>query len=482
MKARAKEPPHVPREVVDEQGHLYRLKPELGRGGQGVVWRTGSRRRLVKLLNDKNHRFVLGENARLSLLRRLQNVRMHQLGDLPVARPLAMLDDPYTGYVMELLSGMVPLGDLFPMASDDPLEVCRRGGGLRRQLRLLSKAASVMARLHGRGLVYVDASPGNIFVSSAVEEDHVCLIDTDNVRFTGIKAAPCYTPGYGAPELISRLLPASSKTDAFSFAVIAFELLTQRHPYRGELAKWDAEGGGTEMFNNGQLPWIDDEDDTRNATSEAIPREIVLSPRTRELFQLALGAGRTDPSRRPGMAMWARTLLRAADFTIVCPECGLSYYVPVSVCPWCGAGRKPGMLYIEARRCQRVLDHIPWDGDPADGDIQADKTVAGTVVWRKVLTENVDTAIEKHVLTTTLRHEADPACLRVEYESSGLRLAPADHGDFYIAMSGQGQWEPLRSGRTIDLEDLAHPVLLECRSGVRDRRVLLLRHLPWVGP
>ena len=46
----------------------------------------------------------------------------------------------------------------------------------------------------------------------------------------GLGHGHLHTPGYGAPEVVRWESGVNSLTDAWSLAVIAFQLLTHRHP------------------------------------------------------------------------------------------------------------------------------------------------------------------------------------------------------------------------------------------------------------
>src|SRR5690606_11242499 len=128
-------------------------------------------------------------------------------------------------------------------------------------------------------------SPHNVFVSEAVSEAVVRLIDADNLRFNSTPAASTlHTPGYGAPELVRGTGSINTLTDAHGFAVMAFEGLTLAHPLLGDAIRaGDPDGEFSALA--GELPWIDHSSDDRNRSSVGLMREAVLSPRLRELCE-----------------------------------------------------------------------------------------------------------------------------------------------------------------------------------------------------
>ena len=324
-----------PGQVVDMNGRRYRLVRQLGRGGQGAVFEVEGGRLAAKLVFDDS------PSRRDRLRNQLIHVKRLTLGDLEIAQPLAMLREPYLGYIMELLTGMVPLKVLahMPRGEKSLVPWYIAGGGLRRRLRLLARAADLLAQLHGKGLVYADPSPHNLFVSAGVTGNEVRLIDADNLSYQSSTGGPgIYTPGYGAPELMTGWRGVDTLTDAHAFGVIAFQTLAQVHPLLGD-AVTQGEPDQEEKALRGELPWIDHPEDERNRSSVGLPRDFVLSNRLRELCQLAFGKGLRDRTARPGLSLWAERLHAAADATLSCPGCTSTYYVNSPDCPWCGVAK-----------------------------------------------------------------------------------------------------------------------------------------------
>lgn len=323
-----------PTTVRDTSGSTYELGAVLGRGGQGAVLQVRGRPLAVKLS------FAGTPTARSRVQESIARVKRLPLDGLHVARPLRALDAPHVGYVMELMTGMEPLSRLCQVPADRAVDLVPwylDTGSLRRRLRLLAGASEVLASLHARGLSYGDASPANIYVSSDRSAVEAWLIDCDNVS-SGVGRRSVYTPGYAAPELF-RSRGTDSLTDAWSMATIAFETLCVLHPFVGDRVH-DGEPSEEERAFRGELPWVDAPGE-ENAASRGIPRSMVLTPDLRGLAAACFGASRQDRQQRPGVATWAEKLHRAADQTLICPECGSSYYLVEKSCPWCDRPR-PG--------------------------------------------------------------------------------------------------------------------------------------------
>lgn len=432
--------------VTSINGNRYRLGRELGRGGQGAVFAVEGDRMAVKLLRNQSSK------ARESLRDQLAMVGRLPLEGLAIARPIEQLRSPHVGYVMELFTGMTPIQSLLrpPKGTKSIVEWYFQGGGLRRRLRLLARTAEVLSELHGRGLVYVDPSPNNVFVSEQSNACEVRLIDTDNLHPATAVGQPLCTPGYGAPEIVPETGVPSSLSDSHAFAVIAFEALVLAHPLLGDLVN-EGEPEMEEQAFAGCLPWIDAADDDSNRSSDGIPRDIVLSRRLQADFSRTFGPGLSAPHKRPGLAQWAEHLHQAADRTVTCPECSGSYFYNRNVCPWCDASR-PGFV---------IAAVLLWDPQRlrgnGGGELNAEPGIvrepSGMERFVDALVVSANQSVE---LTERLTHGTSGSTpkLRVEFTGGRLTIEPLD-GEQWRLTSFDGRQEHLMKG----------PVALTIKAG-----------------
>ncbi len=374
-----------PEFVLDIQNRQYRLIKLLGKGGQGEVWNTNDPEIVVKICTDQSGNYQMGEKGRKAYGLKLDKVRTLDLPEsIHVAMPLAPLQPPYRGFSMRLMTDMQELMAIMVHVTPDTY---RDSGGLRRRLVLLRELARVLEQLHSRGIVYCDLSPRNVFISSDSENNEVWLIDPDNMTFENELAAPVRTPRYSAPEINRFRQPNTTWSDAYSFALLAFELLTTCKPFEGRILleglptdqngallaqdddddddawgdEWQDETSekigpdGVDMSGKdnydkadaGLFPWVDDPDNDCNRTTKGLPRPVLLTTRLRELFQRTFSEeGRTVPASRPSMRQWYDALDEVVGVTVRCPACGQTYRWAKVVeekrtCPWCGADRPP---------------------------------------------------------------------------------------------------------------------------------------------
>lgn len=451
-----------PASVTDEEGNLHYLLPGLlGEGGQGVVLRTKNPDIAVKLVGRSG--VVDDAQRHAELRRRLENVRVLPLGELHLAVPLSMLKDR-VGYTMRLLQGMVPIQSLIAgQGSADPAADYAAGGGLRRRLALLAKLAALLARLHAAPLIYRDISPNNVFVSASPEATELWLIDVDNLDY--ISNAPgIFTPGFGAPELVTGHGGPTTLSDAYSFALLAYQVLAQTHPFMGarvEEGGWDSDEDYESMAHQGKLAWVEDEEDASNRAVHGLPGDLVMTTDLRELFQRCFGPGRVDRAQRPSMAQWSETLQRVAAYTVCCGACGSTFYVSARTCPFCVAAPAPEFIHMQVHRWEPEIDDDP-----------ASSALSSRPVWHQML--DGESAIQRHVVEPVLAEAVDPVVLRVRVLAGGVAIEPVDGYEVYV-MQNQ-QLVRLERAKTFPLPRPGQELYLHFGPREQSHRMAVLRH------
>lgn len=372
---------------IDELTNVHIKGKELGKGGQGVVFRTSDPDIAIKMATDAQGEPLSDPSEVKKYSDRFKNVQLLPFPpQIRIAMP-AVLIKGYAGYVMRLLTEMEPFGSFFPPKGssyekpewlsgiDDDNSAQKfihyyETGGLRRRLLALYKGAETLARMHASGLVYGDISHNNIFVSEGVDEMSVWLIDADNIRFeVASGGSTVYTPKYGAPELVQGKGQGSAASDCYGFAIVAFYILSLVHPFEGKKVDgtddtddWEATddwGDGDEAeadADAGKLPWIDDQQDSSNSSDSGLPRNLILTSKLKALFEATFEQGRVSPELRPVIFHWAEALAQAGDTTVECPSCRMSYYYDTKlpktgkyICPYC-QGDRPQVMIVESYR------------------------------------------------------------------------------------------------------------------------------------
>ena len=212
-----------------EQIGRYRIIGELGRGAMGVVYHATDPAigrsvaiKTIRILdiNDTERRDKLRE--RLFREARSAGVLSHPnivtIYDMDETEGLAYIAMAYVnGPTLEKI-----------LESDAPLS----GANM---LRILRQTALGLDYAHGRGIIHRDIKPANIMTD---EDGAVKITDFGIAKITAVTSMTqtrtvVGTPNYMSPEQVQGLA-VDGRSDQFSLAVIAYEILTGERPFQGE--------------------------------------------------------------------------------------------------------------------------------------------------------------------------------------------------------------------------------------------------------
>ena len=205
----------------------YRLEEEIGRGGQGVVFRAvqpGTDRE-VAIKRLAGGRFASA--AARSQLRREIQISAGLTHPGIVAVHAAEVLDGQLAIVMELVDGR-PI---------DRWASGREPGWLTSSLRLFAQVCAAVAHAHRRGVIHRDLKPSNILVDASGRARVLDFGLADLVqRSGGAVDIPGEnpgrmegTPGYAAPEQ-RRGAAADTRSDVHALGVVLWVMLTGRQP------------------------------------------------------------------------------------------------------------------------------------------------------------------------------------------------------------------------------------------------------------
>lgn len=411
--------------VIDSKNISYNVLEKLGEGSQGTTYLLEDKKHIVKLFN---HSF--NETESKSKVNFLLNLGLDKK---IFSVPLRQITQPKNGYIAEFASGMQPLSNLkLENVKESLSEWYLTSGGLSKRYNVLIRLAAILRALHSKGLAYCDLSPNNVFVSEKADLFNVFLIDLDNLRYKTSVVHNIYTPFYGAPEVISNNSPNTTMSDCYSFAVIAYELLTLNHPLIGDYVS-DGEPELEEQALLGKLPWVDNEDDTTNERKTGLPTFNVIPNRLLELFRKNFEVGLNNPIERPTMAEWFDTLNLANNELLKCgnQKCNLIYpFNNNKKCPFCGHTPKK-VTRIQMRRWEETESF-----DNQTHEIKSSFDLEPTVYDEILMDENTPKEIAAfNFLLTDI--EPMESLLKVEYleenNETKIRLTPLNNVKFYIS-------------------------------------------------
>jgi TolB-like protein/Tfp pilus assembly protein PilF/predicted Ser/Thr protein kinase len=207
----------------------YELLEEIGRGGQGVVFRTRQRslNRIVALKV-----IGLGQWATKAHLKRFRlEAEAAASLDHPCIVPIYEVGerDGQCYFSMKLVEG----GQLDEVVKHTPISI-------RQAAALVAKVARTVHYAHEHGILHRDIKPGNILLD-AKGEPHLTdfglarLVESESTVTRTLEVLG--TPSYMAPEQAAGNNPATAgltrATDVYGLGAVLYQLLTSHPPFAG---------------------------------------------------------------------------------------------------------------------------------------------------------------------------------------------------------------------------------------------------------
>jgi serine/threonine protein kinase len=122
--------------------------------------------------------------------------------------------------------------------------------------KILRSCAQALHHAHEHDVVHGDFKPGNVFLT---REEDVKIVDFGAAAALSGETSriPAGTPAYASPQVLSGETP-DRRDDVFSFACVAYELLTGQHPFqhRSSLEARDAGASPTRAWNLSAPQWL----------------------------------------------------------------------------------------------------------------------------------------------------------------------------------------------------------------------------------
>ena len=204
----------------------YELLEEIGRGGQGVVFRA-RQKRLNRTVALKV--ISLGQWASKAHLKRFRREAEAAASlDHPCIVPIYEVDerDGSCYFSMKFVEG----GQLDEVTRRDPMPI-------RRAVELIAKVARTVHYAHEHGILHRDIKPGNILLD-AKGEPH--LTDFGLARLVESESSVTHTldilgtPSYMAPEqAVGNNTAVGNATDVYGIGAVLYQLLTGHPPFAG---------------------------------------------------------------------------------------------------------------------------------------------------------------------------------------------------------------------------------------------------------
>jgi DNA-binding helix-hairpin-helix protein with protein kinase domain len=331
-----------PQSIRTLGGQPVALGPELGRGGEGIVYQVEGHTKLAAKLYHRD----TADDRREKISVMVQS-KWHDAAP-NVAFPIdALLDASgrFIGFTMRRIGGHKPIHSLYSPTSrktDFPK------ANFRFLVRVALNIARALATVNATGCVIGDINHSGILVS---DDATVTLIDCDSFQVqspSGIFRCKVGVAEFTPPELQGSRLDQVTRTsnhDSFGLAILLFSLLFMgRHPFAGRYRgkgdmpmeqaiaqfrfAYSNRKSETRMEPPPHVPSLDD-----------LPRELGTALE-RSFGPVGIREGRPSPSE------WV-ALLAAAEAQVV--QCAKNsahqHFTAAASCPWCAMENAyPGFL------------------------------------------------------------------------------------------------------------------------------------------
>ena len=222
----------------------YLVMEELGRGAMGIVYDAIDpligRKVAIKVIHIES----FADAGKAQFLRERLFHEARSVGKLFHRGIVLVFDVGQTGDLAFIAMERVEGPSLYQVLSS------RGRLPLAKALDILRQAADALDYAHRNGVVHRDIKPANIMLERG---DVVKIGDFGIAKITSaehltLSGAVIGTPSYMSPEQLEQL-PSTAMSDQFSLAVVAFEMLTGRKPFRS-----DSLPALTHMIVNGSAP------------------------------------------------------------------------------------------------------------------------------------------------------------------------------------------------------------------------------------
>lgn len=331
-----------------KNGKTCRVKKELGRGGQGIVY----------LVDYGGKDYALKWYIAPGIIKSdafFENLNRNVNAGSPAPNfvwPLAMAEKQQNsyGYVMELRpQGYEDMGQFILGHA----KFSSPGA----QINACLQICAAFQRLHINGYSYQDMNDGNFFIDP--KTGNVLICDNDNVAPDGTNMGIMGKAGYMAPEIVEGDSRPNKYTDYYSLAVCLFILIYMNRPFEGAYYMSCPCDNNPEMAKKlfgYESVFIMDPTNPSNRPVMGIHSNVIKRWR---MYPALLGnafcktfakEAIQEPTKRLMDKQWYNILLQIRSNYAPCPCCGKETFLetdnPQKPCVYC---QKPAPSFVSLK-------------------------------------------------------------------------------------------------------------------------------------
>ena len=224
-------------------------------------------------------------------------------------------------------------------------------------LKACLEICTAFQKLHIIGLSYQDMNDGNFFINPKTGDVLIC--DNDNVAPNGVNMGIAGKSGYMAPEIVEKESMPNRYTDYFSLSVILFILLHLNRPFEGAKTlsyPCITEEIDKKLFGKECVFILDPNNDSnrpvRGVHTNVIRRWPLFPSILRNAFIKTFSRDAIlTPTKRLMDREWQDVLVQVRSLYVKCPHCGKYIFInldkDMTVCSECGKSIiKPAILKL----------------------------------------------------------------------------------------------------------------------------------------
>ncbi|MBO1306304.1 hypothetical protein JZO70_09040 [Enterococcus sp. 669A] len=316
-------------------GHTVTVVKEIGRGGQGVVYKV-----VDKTKKELALKWYYGDLIKQPKVF-YNNLKENTKTGSP--SPAFLWPVEITNWYKGTFGYVMPiLPNNYRKFSDFLLAKVRFAS----YSSMVDAALNIVAAfkdLHNKGYNYQDLNDGNFFINPQTGE--VLIGDNDNVMGHGQSSGVLGKSRYMAPEVVRRDKTPSKLTDRFSLSIILFMLLVGDHPLEGTRTRTDifTITQDKKFFGIEPLFIFDEHDSSNRPVKNLHINAIACWPCLPDFIRKAFVESFSQECllQEKGRLLeqqWIHLLLRLKSSIVRCPECNAEIFLDVkeqAICPDC---------------------------------------------------------------------------------------------------------------------------------------------------
>lgn len=332
---------YLHKNFFDTQRNKYCPVSEIDSRDNWIEMKTEDEKSLIIYYNLDNPKYM---QYRLDWLINISNkTSLYDVLAFPKALLTGLKKDE-VGYIAQI-KNKCTLNDYIHCETGEKLFkwYFNKTGGISYRLKIAYNIASALQKIHSKGYCLVNICPSYIHL----QKFDVNKKQNPIVQFSRVENISSYTypplnwgaSNYCDPLIFKGICGVSTISDAYSYAVLLFELLTTCHPFIGEDTYKLSQDELSKAIDSGELDYIGNKNSDRNKNEDFDDTQIFIPEDLLILFEKMFVEGKFNKQFRPTIENFKMAIIKSLRKIINCDHkgCQREYtYNKEMICPFCG--------------------------------------------------------------------------------------------------------------------------------------------------